>query len=306
MEYGHLLLAEYCKYQDKLTAQRKQEKEEKLNHVKAQMDNLKQQAEKEHQEKIKEQEKLENERKEAERKKIEEEERKKQLQKEREEAYFKKVEDELRQDYLKQQQQEEMHALDKKIRPQVEKKLKKEFGFAGKPVSGNVNTQTLLVALPEIKLESSDKGNSEQSTKRPLDDVSMCTPPSKKIRSLEDFKSVMSPGKGSGRPGRSTPSRVSLFGSPRSQYADRKDENMMAMAGNKIQLMRDVDKFLIAKPPKDKDKKVLFDKLRIMNLYINENSLLVNKNIGLDTFYMAMTSYFPNLGVSVKGNIEKL
>ena len=87
-------------------------------------------------------------------------------------------------------------------------------------------------------------------TKRPLDDVSMCTLPSKKIRSLEDFKSVMLPGKGSGRPGRSTPSRVSLFGSPRSWSADRKDENMMAMAGNKIQLMRDVDKFLIAKPPK--------------------------------------------------------
>ena len=199
-----------------------------------------------------------------------------------------------------------MHALDKKIRPQVEKKLKEEFGFAGKPVSGNVNMQTLLVALPEIKLEPSDNGNSEQSTKRPLDDVSMCTPPSKKIRSLEDFKSVMLPGKGSGRPGRSTPSRVSLFGSPRSQSADRKDENMMAMAGNKIQLMRDVDKFLIVKPPKDKDKKVLFDKLRIMNLYINENSLLVNKNIGSDTFYMAMMSYFLDLGVSVQGNIEKL
>ena len=46
VEYGHLLLVEYCKYQDKLTAQRKQEKEEKLNCVKAQMDNLKQ-AEKE-------------------------------------------------------------------------------------------------------------------------------------------------------------------------------------------------------------------------------------------------------------------
>ena len=53
-----------------------------------------------------------------------------------------------------------MHALDKKIRPQVEKKLKKEFGFVGKPVSGNVNTQTLHVALPEIKLEPSDNGNS--------------------------------------------------------------------------------------------------------------------------------------------------
>ena len=66
-------------------------------------------------------------------------------------------------------------------------------------MSGNVNTQTLLVALPEITLEASDNGNSEQSIKRPLDNVSMCTPPSKKIRSLEDFKSVMSPGKGSGR-----------------------------------------------------------------------------------------------------------
>ena len=43
-----------------------------------------------------------------------------------------------------------------------------------------------------------------------------------------------------------------------------------------------------------------------MNLYINENSLLVNKNIGSDTFYMAMTSYFPDLGVLVEGNIEKL
>ena len=75
-----------------------------------------------------------------------------------------------------------------------------------------------------------------------------------------------------------------MFGSPRTWSADRKDENMMAMAGNKIQLMRDVDKFLIAKPPKDKDKKVLFEILRIMNLYINENSLLVNKNIGSDTF----------------------
>ena len=96
VEYGHMLLEEYRKYQDKLTAQRKEEKEEKLNHVKAHMDNLKQQAEKEHQGKIKEQERLENERKEAERKKIEEEERKKQLQKEREEAYFKKVEEELR------------------------------------------------------------------------------------------------------------------------------------------------------------------------------------------------------------------
>ena len=42
-----------------------------------------------------------------------------------------------------------------------------------------------------------------------------------------------------------------------------------------------------------------------MNLYIDENSVLVNKNIGLDTFYMAMMSYFPNLGVSVQGNIEK-
>ena len=41
-----------------------------------------------------------------------------------------------------------------------------------------------------------------------------------------------------------------------------------------------------------------------MNLYINENSLLINKNIGLDTFYMSMMSYFPNLGVSVQGNIE--
>ena len=60
--------------------------------------------------------------------------------------------------------------------------------------------QTPLVALPEIKLEPSDNGNSEQSTKIPLDGVSMCTPPSKKIRSLEDFTSVMSPGKGSGRP----------------------------------------------------------------------------------------------------------
>ena len=129
VEYGHMLFEEYCKYQDKLTAQRKQEKEEKLNCVKAQMDNLKQQAEKECQGKIKEQERLENERKEAERKKIEEEERKKQLQKEREEAYFKKVEDELRQDYLQKQQEEEMHALDKKIRPQVEKKLKEEFGL---------------------------------------------------------------------------------------------------------------------------------------------------------------------------------
>ena len=65
----------------------------------------------------------------------------------------------------------------------------------------------------------------------------------------------MSPGKASGRPARSTPSRVSLFGSPRSQSAEKKDENMMAMAGNKMQLMRDVDKFLIAKPVKDKDKK---------------------------------------------------
>ena len=70
VEYGHMLLEEYHKYQDKLTAQRKQEKEEKLNHVKAQMDNLKQQAEKEHQGKIKEQERLENERKEAEREKL--------------------------------------------------------------------------------------------------------------------------------------------------------------------------------------------------------------------------------------------
>ena len=77
VEYGHLLVVEYHKYQDKLTAQRKQEQEEKLNCVKAQMDNLKQQAEKECQEKIKEQERLENERKEAERKKIEEQERKK-------------------------------------------------------------------------------------------------------------------------------------------------------------------------------------------------------------------------------------
>ena len=102
VEYGHLLLVEYHKYQDKLTAQRKQEKEEKLKRVKAQMDNLKQQAENEHQEKIKEQERLDNERKEAERKKIEEEEMKKQLQKEREEAYFKKIEDKLRQVYLKQ------------------------------------------------------------------------------------------------------------------------------------------------------------------------------------------------------------
>ena len=64
-----MLLEEYCKYQDKLTAQRKQEKEEKLNRVKAQMDNLKQQAEKECQGKIKEQEILENEKKGAERKK---------------------------------------------------------------------------------------------------------------------------------------------------------------------------------------------------------------------------------------------
>ena len=80
VEYGHLLLVEYHKYQNKLTAQRKQEKEEKFNCVKAQMDNLKQ-AEKECQEKIREQERLGNERKEAERKKIEEEERKKQLEK---------------------------------------------------------------------------------------------------------------------------------------------------------------------------------------------------------------------------------
>ena len=58
-----------------------------------------------------------------------------------------------------------MHVLDKKIRPQVEKKLNEEFGSAGKPVSGNVNMQTVLVALPEIKLEASDNGNSEQSTK---------------------------------------------------------------------------------------------------------------------------------------------
>ena len=116
VEFGYLLLAEYCKYQDKLTAQRKQEKEEKLKRVKAQMDNLKQQAENECQEKIKKQERLDNERKEAERKKIEEEEMKKQLQKEREEAYFKKIEDELRQVYLKQQE-EEMHVLDQKIRP---------------------------------------------------------------------------------------------------------------------------------------------------------------------------------------------
>ena len=122
--------------------------------------------------------------------------------------------------------------------------------------------KTLLVTLPEIKLEPSDNGNSEQSTKRPLDDFSMCTPPSKKIRSLEDFKSVMSPGKGSDRPARSTPSIVCLFSSPRSWSADRKDENMMAMTENKIQLMRDVDKFLIGK----RIKKVLFDKLRIMNL----------------------------------------
>ena len=229
------------------------------------MDNLKQ-AENEHQEKIKEQERLDNERKEAERKKIEEEEKKKQLQKEREEAHCKKIEDKLRQVYLKQQEEEEMRVLDQKIRPQVEKKLSKEFGFGKKTMSGNVNTQTQLVALPELKLEPSDNGNSEQSTKRPLDDFSVCTPPSKKMRSLEDFKSVMLPGKASGRQARSTPSRVSLFGSPKSWSAERKDENMMAMAGNKIQLMRDVDKFLIAKPAKDKDKKVLFDKLRIMNL----------------------------------------
>ena len=116
----------------------------------------------------------------------------------------------------------------------------------------------------------------------------------------------MLPGKNAGRQPRSTPTRASLFNSPRSQSADRKDEHMMSMAGNKIKLMRDVDKFLIAKPPKDKDKKVLFVKLRIMNLYINENSLLVNRNIGSDTFYMSMTSYFPDLGVSVQGNIEKL
>ena len=141
VEYGHLLLSgEYCKYQDKLTAQRKQEKEEKLNCVKAQMDNLKQQAENECQEKIKEQERLDNERKKAERKKIEEEERKKKLQKEREEAYFKKIEDELRQAYLKQQE-EEMCVLDQKIRTQVEKKLSKEFGFRKRTVSGNVNLQ---------------------------------------------------------------------------------------------------------------------------------------------------------------------
>ena len=47
VEYGQLLLEEYIKYQDKLAEKRKQEKEEKLNCVKAQMDNLKQQAEKE-------------------------------------------------------------------------------------------------------------------------------------------------------------------------------------------------------------------------------------------------------------------
>ena len=105
------------------------------------MDNLKQ-AENEHQEKIKEQERQDNERKEAERKKIEEEERKKKLQKEREEAYFKKIEDKLRQAYLKQQEEEEMHVLDEKIRPQVEKKLSKEFGFGKRIVSGNVNPDT--------------------------------------------------------------------------------------------------------------------------------------------------------------------
>ena len=82
VEYGHMLLAEYHKYQDKLTAQRKQEKEEKLKHVKAQMDNLKQQAENECQEKIKEQERWTMKEKRL-RGKNEEEEMKKQLQKER-------------------------------------------------------------------------------------------------------------------------------------------------------------------------------------------------------------------------------
>ena len=43
-----------------------------------------------------------------------------------------------------------------------------------------------------------------------------------------------------------------------------------------------------------------------MNLYIDENSLLVNKNIGSDTFYMAKTSYFLDLGVSVQGNLQRI
>ena len=263
---------------------------------------------KEREEKIREQERIDAECREAERKKAEEQERMQKLQKDKEEEYYKKVENELRAKLQKEKEEREMKDLDEKIRPGLESQLRKELGIIKKEVhqSPSGSQELVPVLLNEMKVETTGSRYSEHQTKRTLDTDVMCTPPGKKIRSYEDFKSLVSPGKGKPKSQKQIAAKISLFGSPRTRSLAQKEDDMMSLAETKTNLMRSLDKFLIAKAPKDKDKKVLFEKLSSLGLCIDENSLRVNKNIGSDTFYLAMTSYFPDLGVFVQGNIAKL
>ena len=90
-EYGHMLLAEYARYQETLKLERQQEWERKLNHAKQQVGILDQKAAREREEKVKEQERFDKEQREAEKIKVEEEERQQKLQKEKEWVYYQKV-----------------------------------------------------------------------------------------------------------------------------------------------------------------------------------------------------------------------
>ena len=307
-EYGHMLLAEYNKYIQDQKLKRQKDLEMKRNRAKEQIGILDQRVAKEREEKIREQERIDAECREAERKKAEEQERMQKLQKDKEEEYYKKVENELRAKLQKEKEEREMKDLDEKIRPGLESQLRKELGIIKKEVyqSPSGSQELVPVLLNEMKVETTGSRYSEHQTKRTLDMDVMCTPPGKKIRSYEDFKSLVSPGKGKPKSQKQIAAKISLFGSPRTRSLAQKEDDMMSLAEMKTNLMRSLDKFLIAKAPKDKDKKVLFEKLSSLGLCIDENSLRVNKNIGSDTFYLAMTSYFPDLGVFVQGNIAKL
>ena len=153
----------------------------------------------------------------------------------------------------KEKEEKELKELDEKIRPALENKLRKELGTVKLKVSQHPavgNTQLDPIPLDNIKIEDTGSGYSDEHTKRPLDTDPLCTPPGKKIRSYEDFKSLTTPGKGKAKPQRQVPARTLLFGSPRTRSSAQKDEYMMSIAETKINLMQTLDKFIIAKAPK--------------------------------------------------------
>ena len=151
-----------------------------------------------------------------------------------------------------------------------------------------------------------DVDDSMASTKSPIDLESSAwtSPPTKKLRTYDEYKTYLSPCKGRGQsPKHSTPcgpcSSLLFSGNSRawsveSKLRSKADEKLVALSESKVNSMKELDSIILNKSVKDRDKKVM-DTLQKFGWCIDVNDIAINKNLSVDSFYRAMLSFFPEI-----------